>query len=42
MSAPISLEPVDAAYVTILVDNFVDALLPGSEVAQRPRVAYDM
>jgi 7,8-dihydropterin-6-yl-methyl-4-(beta-D-ribofuranosyl)aminobenzene 5'-phosphate synthase len=42
MSSQISLEPVDAAYVTILVDNFVDALLPGSEVARRPRVAYDM
>jgi 7,8-dihydropterin-6-yl-methyl-4-(beta-D-ribofuranosyl)aminobenzene 5'-phosphate synthase len=42
MSARISLEPVDAAYVTILVDNFVDALLPDSEVARRPRVAYDM
>ena len=42
MSARISLEPVDAAYVTTLVDNFVDALLPGSEVARRPRVAYHM
>jgi 7,8-dihydropterin-6-yl-methyl-4-(beta-D-ribofuranosyl)aminobenzene 5'-phosphate synthase len=36
------LEPVDAASVTVLVDNFIDALLPSSEVAQRPRVAYDM
>jgi 7,8-dihydropterin-6-yl-methyl-4-(beta-D-ribofuranosyl)aminobenzene 5'-phosphate synthase len=42
MNAQIPLEPVDAADVTVLVDNFVDALLPSSEVAQRPRVAYDM
>jgi 7,8-dihydropterin-6-yl-methyl-4-(beta-D-ribofuranosyl)aminobenzene 5'-phosphate synthase len=42
MSERVSLEPVDAANVTILVDNFIDALLPSSEVAQRPRVAYDM
>ena len=42
MSSQISLEPVEAANVTILVDNFIDALLPSSEVAQRPRVAYDM
>ena len=42
MSSQISLEPVEAANVTILVDNFIDALLPSSEVAQRPRVAYGM
>ena len=42
MSERISLEPVDAANVTVLVDNFIDALLPSSEVAQRPQVAYDM
>jgi 7,8-dihydropterin-6-yl-methyl-4-(beta-D-ribofuranosyl)aminobenzene 5'-phosphate synthase len=42
MSERVSLEPVDAAYVTVLVDNFVDALLPSGEVAQRPPVAYDM
>jgi hypothetical protein len=42
MSAQISLEPVDAVYVTVLVDNFVDILLPSGEVAQRPRVAWDM
>lgn len=42
MSAQISLEPVDAANVTVLVDNFVDALLPSGEVAQRPQVTYDM
>jgi 7,8-dihydropterin-6-yl-methyl-4-(beta-D-ribofuranosyl)aminobenzene 5'-phosphate synthase len=42
MSERISLEPVDAANVTVLVDNFIDALLPSSEVAQRPQVAYEM
>jgi 7,8-dihydropterin-6-yl-methyl-4-(beta-D-ribofuranosyl)aminobenzene 5'-phosphate synthase len=42
MSERVSLEPVDAAYVTVLVDNFVDALLPSEEVAHRPPVAYDM
>ena len=42
MSERVSLQPVDAASVTILVDNFIDALLPSDEVAQRPRVAYDM
>jgi len=42
MNAQTPLVPVDAVDVTILVDNFVDALLPSSEVAHRPRVAYDM
>jgi 7,8-dihydropterin-6-yl-methyl-4-(beta-D-ribofuranosyl)aminobenzene 5'-phosphate synthase len=42
MSERVSLEPVDAANVTTLVDNFIDALLPSGEVAQRPQVAYDM
>jgi hypothetical protein len=42
MSERVSLEPVDAANVTVLVDNFIDALLPSSEVAQRPQVAYEM
>jgi 7,8-dihydropterin-6-yl-methyl-4-(beta-D-ribofuranosyl)aminobenzene 5'-phosphate synthase len=42
MSERVSLEPVDAANVTVLVDNFVDVLLPSSEVAQRPSVAYEM
>jgi 7,8-dihydropterin-6-yl-methyl-4-(beta-D-ribofuranosyl)aminobenzene 5'-phosphate synthase len=42
MSERIPLEPVDVANVTVLVDNFIDALLPSSEVAQRPQVAYDM
>ena len=42
MSERVSLQPVNAANVTVLVDNFIDALLPSSEVAQRPQVAYDM
>src|ERR671932_622712 len=42
MSDRVSLQPVDVANVTVLVDNFIDALLPSSEAAQRPRVAYDM
>ncbi len=41
MSERVSLEPVDAANVTVLVDNFVDALLPSEEGAQRAPVAYD-
>ena len=35
MSDQVTLEPVDAADVTILVDNSVDLLLPGDQVAQR-------
>jgi 7,8-dihydropterin-6-yl-methyl-4-(beta-D-ribofuranosyl)aminobenzene 5'-phosphate synthase len=42
MSERVSLQSVDAANVTVLVDNFIDALLPSSEIAQRPQVAYDM
>jgi 7,8-dihydropterin-6-yl-methyl-4-(beta-D-ribofuranosyl)aminobenzene 5'-phosphate synthase len=42
MNEHVSLEPVDAADVTVLVDNFVDILLPSGGVAQRPQVAYDM
>jgi len=38
----VSLRPVDAAEVTVLVDNFVDLLLPSTEVAQRPRVEYGL
>jgi len=38
----ISLRPVDAAEVTVLVDNFVDVLLPSTEVVQRARVHYGL
>jgi 7,8-dihydropterin-6-yl-methyl-4-(beta-D-ribofuranosyl)aminobenzene 5'-phosphate synthase len=36
------LRPVDAVEVTVLVDNFVDLLIPGSEVAQRAAIDYGM
>ena len=35
MSGQVTLQPVDAADVTILVDNFVDVLMDGSSVARR-------
>jgi 7,8-dihydropterin-6-yl-methyl-4-(beta-D-ribofuranosyl)aminobenzene 5'-phosphate synthase len=38
----LSLRPVDAAEVTILVDNFVDVLLGGTEVAHRLRIDYGL
>jgi 7,8-dihydropterin-6-yl-methyl-4-(beta-D-ribofuranosyl)aminobenzene 5'-phosphate synthase len=38
----VSLRPVDVAEVTVLVDNFVDLLLPSTEVVRRPRVDYDL
>ena len=31
----VTLTPVDAVDVTILVDNFVDVLMTGSDVARR-------
>jgi 7,8-dihydropterin-6-yl-methyl-4-(beta-D-ribofuranosyl)aminobenzene 5'-phosphate synthase len=34
-SQQVSLLPVDVADVTILVDNFLDILLPSDEVAHR-------
>lgn len=36
-----TLHPVDVADVTILVDTFVDMLLPSTEVARRPPLARD-
>jgi 7,8-dihydropterin-6-yl-methyl-4-(beta-D-ribofuranosyl)aminobenzene 5'-phosphate synthase len=41
MSTAVTLTPVDAADVTILVDNYVDVLLPGTDVAQRAPLAWD-
>jgi 7,8-dihydropterin-6-yl-methyl-4-(beta-D-ribofuranosyl)aminobenzene 5'-phosphate synthase len=35
MSDNVTLAPVDAADVTILVDNYVDLLTAGNETAQR-------
>ena len=37
----IALAPVDAAHVTILVDNYVDTLLAGSEIARRPELRWE-
>src|SRR5437660_6429992 len=40
-SQQITLLPVDVADVTILVDNFLDILLPSDEVAHRAPLHYD-
>ena len=41
MGQHITLLPVDVADVTILVDNFLDILLPSDEVAHRAPLHYD-
>jgi len=41
MSAAVNLIPVDSADVTILDDNYVDLLIAGSEIAQRPPIQWD-
>ena len=41
MSEHVSLLPVEAAEVTILVDNFVDILLPSTETVQRAPLVGD-
>src|SRR5438045_5540801 len=41
MSDRVTLLPIDAADVTILVDNFVDILLPGTEMVRRAPLAWD-
>jgi 7,8-dihydropterin-6-yl-methyl-4-(beta-D-ribofuranosyl)aminobenzene 5'-phosphate synthase len=35
------LQPVDAVDVTIVVDNALDILVPGTDVARRPALAWD-
>ena len=40
-SGRVILQPVDVADVTILVDNTIDILLPGTETAQRAPMAWD-
>src|SRR5438046_2413477 len=35
------LQPVDAADVTILVDNAIDILVPDSEIAKRPPLVWE-
>jgi len=42
MSERVALQAVDAVDVTVLVDNFIDALLASGEVAQRPPVDYGL
>ena len=37
----VELQPVDAAEVTLVVDNFVDVLLAGAEGIRRFPLAYD-
>lgn len=41
MEERIRLQPVDAADVTIVVDNFVDILLPSTETVVRAPLSYD-
>lgn len=41
MAERVDLEPVDAAEVTILIDNSVDVLLPSTEAAQRASLGWD-
>lgn len=41
MSERVALQPVDAAEVTIVVDNVMDALLPGGETVKRAPMAWD-
>ena len=41
MTERVSLRPVDAAEVTIVVDNSIDILMSGTEVVKRPPLAWD-
>lgn len=41
MAGEVQLQPVDAAEVTILVDNSVDILLPGTKTVERAPLAYN-
>jgi 7,8-dihydropterin-6-yl-methyl-4-(beta-D-ribofuranosyl)aminobenzene 5'-phosphate synthase len=41
MSAVVSLHPVDAVEVTILIDNSIDLLMPSSPPALRPPLHWD-
>src|SRR5579859_1118355 len=36
MASQVKLQPVDAANVTIIVDNSIDMLVPSTELVQRP------
>ena len=41
MNTPVALQPIDAVDLTILVDNAVDMLVPGTEFAERPPTTWD-
>ncbi len=41
MSDSVTLAPVEAADVTILVDNYSDILLPSTEVVQRAPLVWE-
>src|SRR6266705_4107582 len=41
MSQRVTLQPVDAADVTILVDNSIDILLPSTEMVRRVPLVWD-
>jgi hypothetical protein len=41
MGERVALQPVDAADVTIVVDNGIDILAPSTEVAQRALLVWD-
>jgi hypothetical protein len=41
MTDRVVLLPVDALDVTILVDNFVEILLPSTDVARRPPLVWE-
>jgi 7,8-dihydropterin-6-yl-methyl-4-(beta-D-ribofuranosyl)aminobenzene 5'-phosphate synthase len=42
MTQQVVLRPIDAAEVTIVVDNSIDLLLPSTEVARRPAPRWDL
>lgn len=41
MNRSVVLEPVDAIDVTIVVDNFLDVLMPSTEIVRRAPLAWD-
>ncbi len=41
MDGSVVLEPVDAIDVTIVVDNFLDVLMPSTEIVRRAPLAWD-
>jgi len=42
MTERVTLLPVDAAHVTIIVDNSIDLLLPGTDRVHRPDPRWDL